>query len=66
MFFQLEIDCGNDAFTNDPETEIKRILQTEIMDKRMMPAWGCTTLLHDINGNRVGVARFIDGSIEIH
>lgn len=53
MKFVLTIDCDNDAFREDTATEIRRILSEELLPR--LDAVGHLNL-HDINGNRVGVA----------
>ena len=59
MKFKIEIECDNDAFY-DPEFEVVRILQ----DVRERIQHGDanlnrTVMLYDINGNRVGEARWV-------
>ena len=64
MKFIVEIDCGNEAFGDQPEIEIVKILEAKIMpalndyslDHCDYPPKSLT--LRDLNGNTVGVARF--------
>lgn len=64
--FVLEIDCGHDAFTCEgtesvafATIEVARIM-TEAVPK--LERGGQTSLaLYDVNGNRVGFAKFIGG-----
>ena len=64
MFFQVEIDCDNDAFQNGRvKPEIRRLLEEALTIK---PKPGSVKVLLDSNGNSVGTARFIDGNIRIH
>jgi len=57
--FRLEIETDNDAFGENPEGEVGRILQ----DVASRLAWGdadaqASASIRDFNGNRVGEWRF--------
>lgn len=63
--FVLEIDCGNDAFTNNPMLAVSNILQqlsdTLYTDSASEAAdWEHN--IHDANGNTVGKAEFTEGT----
>ena len=51
MEFKLAIESGNEAFTEDPEAEVARILR-EVADKLQHENGGN---IRDINGNTVGL-----------
>jgi hypothetical protein len=57
MKFTLEIDCDNSAFEPIPEAEVASLLR-KLADQieHEPPPWP----IFDINGNRVGTARFIE------
>ena len=56
--FQLNINLNNDAFQPEPEEEIARILNG-LIPKILERGLSQKFILHDINGNRVGIARKI-------
>lgn len=56
MKFTIEIDCDNAAFEDgNLHQEVARILSQ--VQKQLLDDRDCIAL-YDINGNRVGVARF--------
>ena len=55
MKYIIEIFCDNEAFTNQPGTEIARILR-ELADKCEESGIPVYSTLIDINGNKVGKA----------
>jgi len=60
MKFKIEIDCGNDAFVGCAEDECVRILQE--LRERLCSGDAATQRhipLFDLNGNKVGEARFV-------
>lgn len=52
--FYMTIDCGNDAFRNDPGAEISRILRDCANKTDRLEPDDDPIQLRDINGNRVG------------
>lgn len=65
IYFALEIESSNDAFTDNPEEEIARILEEAAEEVRCKGDGRYP--LFDINGNKVGRADFCieDNSISI-
>ncbi len=62
MKFTLEIDCSNAAFTDDGEScehEVARILDDLSHRIYRGERFDCV-VLRDINGNKVGEARFTE------
>jgi len=49
--FKIEIETGNDAFTDRPDMEIKRIIAQIIQDIDRGKMEG---IVSDFNGNKVG------------
>jgi hypothetical protein len=52
--FTIKIECGNDAFRDSKDAEIKRILR-EFAGRDILPT---ATILLDANGNPIGKAEF--------
>lgn len=61
MKFIVEIACDNAAFDPDPAPEVTRIVQAvaDTAKGGYFKYDGDEQVLFDINGNRVGVARFV-------
>lgn len=58
MKFTIEINCDSAAFEPEPQIEVQKILSDIIDELTTVFFTGKTKLLiHDINGNTVGVAR---------
>ena len=61
--FTLTIHTGNAAFSDEPDLEIARILQRladDINNGRINLAHDTPERVRDINGNAVGLVRFIE------
>ena len=68
--YKLQIECGNDAFTEEPTQEVARMLRSEadrleresISNRESRWTKGQEELaikLRDFNGNTVGCAKFV-------
>lgn len=63
MKFVIEIECDNEAFDGKAMKEVARILDSQSHklkyndDGAEKPDWADT--LRDVNGNRVGTAKFV-------
>lgn len=58
MKFELELDCDNDAFADDPTVEVFRILKVARARLCDNDVSNVPVKLYDINGNAVGSMRF--------
>jgi hypothetical protein len=57
MVFRLDVNCDNEAFTDDPTAEVARILRG--LSQRLEGASPDESFpLRDLNGNGVGSAEF--------
>jgi hypothetical protein len=55
----IQINCDNDAFSESPETEVKRILET-VVDNLSIYSFDDIPVLRDYNGNSVGFMEVTD------
>ena len=62
MVFRLHIHCDNAVFADDPNAEVARILEEQVIpvvrSDPFVDNWA--KALRDMNGNSVGFAAFYD------